>query len=206
MPGQKKRAVNDYNVATKVWSIVQSSWTKIKKNDTNFSIATPPAEPLAFPHAVGAIDGKHVATECLSKSTTVFYNYKSFYSTALPAICDAKYNFILFDTDQYGSNNDCGVLSKSSMGMLHQQLSKHFYTGLFLYIGENLYHTNRHITRGGRGEVSLALFQKLEKSAPMLGKNALIVTIYGLNFSCSLKSFQEKKTKFYHAGLFFHAL
>ena len=33
-------------------------------------------------------------------------------------ICDAKYKFILFDIGQYGSNNDCEVLSKRTMGKL----------------------------------------------------------------------------------------
>ena len=37
----------------------------------------------------------------------------------------------------------------------------------------------RRVTRGGRGEVYLALFQKFEKSALILGKNALIVVTYG---------------------------
>ena len=37
----------------------------------------------------------------------------------------------------------------------------------------------RRVTRGGRGEVSPTLFQKLEKSALILGKNALIVSILG---------------------------
>ena len=31
---------------------------------------------------------------------------------------DAKYNFILFDIGEYGSNSDCGVLSKSAMRKL----------------------------------------------------------------------------------------
>ena len=52
------------------------------------------------------------------------------------------------------------------------------------------------------GEVSAALFQKLEKSAPILGKNAEIVTTYGLYLSCSFKSFQEKKANILSCGAF----
>ena len=37
---------------------------------------------------------------------------------------------------------------------------------------------HRHVTRGG-GEVSPALFRNLEKSALILGKNVLIIVIYG---------------------------
>ena len=43
------------------------------------------------------------------------------------------------------------------------------------------------VTRGGRGEVSPALFRNLEKSALILGKNALITVIYGLNFSFKMQ-------------------
>ena len=68
-----------------------------------------------------AIDGKHVAIECPSKSGALFCNYKSSYSNVLPATYDATYNFILFDT--YGSNNDSGVLSKSIMGKLLESKS-----------------------------------------------------------------------------------
>ena len=36
---------------------------------------------------------------------------------------------------------------------------------------------------GGGGQVSPALFQKLEKSVLILGKNSLIVVVYGVNFT-----------------------
>ena len=40
---------------------------------------------------------------------------------------------------------------------------------------------------GGRGKVSPALFRKLEKSVLIWRKNALIVVIYGYNFSFKMK-------------------
>ena len=46
---------------------------------------------------------------------TLFYNYNSI---VLLAIYDAKYNFILFDRDQYNTNKNCGVLSKSTFRKL----------------------------------------------------------------------------------------
>ena len=45
----------------------------------------------------------------------------------------------------------------------------------------------RRVTRGEGGEVSLALFRKLEKSALTWRKNALIVVIYGYSFSFKMK-------------------
>ena len=45
------------------------------------------------------------------------------------------------------------------------------------------------------GEISTTLFQKLEKRVPILEKNALVMGIYGLHFSCGFKTFQGKKSK-----------
>ena len=44
-------------------------------------------------------------------------------------------------------------------------------------------------------QVSPALFQKLKKSALILGKNALIVVIYGLNFSFKMQFLRVSRTK-----------
>ena len=65
---------------------------------------------------------------------------------------------------------------------------------------QNFSVSSRRVTRGED------IFWKLEKSTPILEKNALIVAMYGLHFSCGFKSFQEKKKIFYPAGPFFHAL
>ena len=63
--------------------------------------------------------------------------------------------------------------------------------------------------RGKGREVSPALFRKLEKSSPILGKNALIVVIRGLSFSFKLQFLRvrgRKNWKFFPAGLFFLVL
>ena len=63
----------------------------------------------------------------------------------------------------------------------------------------------RCVTRGGRGEVSPALFRKLEKSALISRKNTLIVIIYGYNFSIKMKFLRVswgKTRRFYAYGAF----
>ena len=44
-----------------------------------------------FPHCIGAIDGKHIRTECPNMTGTYCYNYKESYSIVLLAICDSNY-------------------------------------------------------------------------------------------------------------------
>ena len=67
-------------------------------------------------HCIGAIDGKHVAIECPKNSGSLYYNYKGFFSIVLMAVCDARYCFTLVNVGDFESNNDSGILAKSSMG------------------------------------------------------------------------------------------
>lgn len=58
----------------------------------------------SFPHAIGAIDGKHVATRCPKKCVSLYYNYKGFYSIIMLAVVDGDYKFLWVDA---GSNRVC---------------------------------------------------------------------------------------------------
>ena len=63
----------------------------------------------------------------------------------------------------------------------------------------------RHISLRGRREVSPTLIRKLEKSVLILGKNALIAVIYGLNFSFKLQFLRvsrRKKPEIFLCGAF----
>ena len=57
---------------------------------------------------VAAKEEKHWVIEAPTKSGTLYHNFKETFSIVRLALCDAKYNFILVDVDQYGSNNDSG--------------------------------------------------------------------------------------------------
>ena len=67
-----------------------------------------------FPHCIGAIDGKHI--ECPKNSSSLYCNYKGFFSIVLLGICDAHYIFNYIDVGDFGSNNDSGVLENSAIG------------------------------------------------------------------------------------------
>ena len=68
---------------------------------------------------------------------------------------------------------------------------------------------DRRVTRGWRGEVSPALFRRLEKIVLTFGKNALIMVIYGWSFSFKVQFIgvsEGKIRRFYPAGPFFFVL
>jgi hypothetical protein len=68
-----------------------------------------------FPHAVGALDGKHIVMQSPFNSGSEFYNYQSQFSNALLAVVDAKYNFIYVDIGAQGRISDGSVFKASSL-------------------------------------------------------------------------------------------
>ncbi|XP_046665756.1 uncharacterized protein LOC124357762 [Homalodisca vitripennis] len=72
-------------------------------------------EKWDFPHAVGAIDGKHVAIQCPPKSGSEYFNYKSFFSFVLFALVDADYNFMFVDVGCQSRISDGGVFKNSQL-------------------------------------------------------------------------------------------
>ena len=70
---------------------------------------------MNFPNCIGAIDGKHVMTQCHFNSGSLFYNYKSYFSIVLLAVASADYKFVVMvDVGAYGSSNDSGVLNHTT--------------------------------------------------------------------------------------------
>ncbi|XP_052889577.1 uncharacterized protein LOC128297897 [Anopheles moucheti] len=66
-----------------------------------------------FPHAIGAIDGKHVRIRAPSHSGSEYYNYKNLFSIVLLAVVDADYNFLHADVGGKGGISDGGVFKNS---------------------------------------------------------------------------------------------
>ena len=62
---------------------------------------------------MGAVDGKHLRIQCPNNGGSEFFNYKSFHSINLLAVCDAKLLFTFVDIGQSGRWSDAGVFDHS---------------------------------------------------------------------------------------------
>lgn len=74
-----------------------------------------------FPHCVGALDGKHVRVIKPAHSASMFYNYKTFFSILLFAVCDSNYKFLYIDVGSYGREADPTVFNCSTFGRKMQE-------------------------------------------------------------------------------------
>ncbi|WKX89805.1 hypothetical protein Q1695_009004 [Nippostrongylus brasiliensis] len=68
-----------------------------------------------YPAAMGALDGKHIACVCPSRSGSTFFNYKGHYSIVLLALVDANYRCIIYDLGASGRSSDAGIFLSSPM-------------------------------------------------------------------------------------------
>ena len=85
------------------------------------AIAKEFASKWNFPHALGAIDGKHVVMQAPSNSVSEYFNYKKTHSIVLLAVCNANYEFLMVDIGDSGRQSDGSVYSNSSLGYAIEQ-------------------------------------------------------------------------------------
>ena len=74
-----------------------------------------------FPHAIGAVDGKHVNLQAPPNSGTYFHNYKGFFSIVLLAIAGFDYHFTYVNIGGYGSQCDSQLFVDSAFYNLLQK-------------------------------------------------------------------------------------
>ena len=68
-------------------------------------------DEVEFPHALGALDGKHVAPKKPKNSGALYHNYKGFFSIVMLALVDEQYKFRWVDVGTAGSCSDAQIIN-----------------------------------------------------------------------------------------------
>ena len=68
-----------------------------------------------MPHALGALDGKHIRIRKPNKSGSLYHNYKGFFSVVLMALVDADYKFMFTDVGGVGHQSDMQLFNSSPL-------------------------------------------------------------------------------------------
>ena len=63
------------------------------------------------PHALGALDGKHVALKKPKNTGALYHNYKGFFSVVMLALVDGQYKFRWVDAGTAGSCSDAQIFN-----------------------------------------------------------------------------------------------
>ena len=84
-------------------------------HDRFLDIAVKFRERWNFPNVIGYIDGKHIRIKCPTKATSLFYNYKQFFSIELKCVTNSESRFIFIDLDACGKQSDGGTFSGSDL-------------------------------------------------------------------------------------------
>ncbi|RXN14784.1 nuclease HARBI1 [Labeo rohita] len=113
----------------------------------------------AFPHCLGAIDGKHITIKAPADSGSLYYNYKGQFSIVLLAVVDANYLFRVVDIGAYGKSSDGGSLSACAFGRALREgtlnLSddeplpngEHLGPVPFVFVGDKAFPLQKHLLR-----------------------------------------------------------
>eukprot|EP00102_Acyrthosiphon_pisum_P012012 XP_008180991.1 PREDICTED: uncharacterized protein LOC103308758 [Acyrthosiphon pisum] len=89
----------DMPTSPQEWSTISSEWE----------------EKWNYPHCIGAMDGKHIITQCPINSGSEYINYKGTFSVVLMALVDANYNFLYADIGCQGRISDGGVFRNTTL-------------------------------------------------------------------------------------------
>ena len=105
-----------YEVCTAIWDLLSPEYLRPPTRTEWLKIAKDFGDLWNFNNTLGAIDGKHVAIQAPKHSGSDYYNYKSYHSIVLMAMCDARYCLTILDIGAPGRESDGGVFSRSEFG------------------------------------------------------------------------------------------
>lgn len=147
------------SVATAIWERLVGEYMPVPQESDWKEIAEGFSTKWAFPHCLGAIDGKHITIKAPADSGSLYYNYKGQFSIVLLAVVDANYLFRVVDIGAYGKSSDGGSLSACAFGRALREgtlnLSddeplpngEHLGPVPFVFVGDKAFPLQKHLLR-----------------------------------------------------------
>jgi hypothetical protein len=68
-----------------------------------------------FPHALEALDGKHIRIRNPDRADSLYYNYKEYFSIGLMALVDADYRFIWAEVGTNETSFDAQIFNSCEL-------------------------------------------------------------------------------------------
>ena len=68
-----------------------------------------------IPHAMGALDGKHIPIRCPQGEGSLYHNYKGFHSIVILALVDGDCKFLWVKVGAAGSSSDAQIFKHSDL-------------------------------------------------------------------------------------------
>ena len=92
-----------YDVSEAIWQVMSPIYMAPPTENDWRQIEHRFSTRWNFPNCIGALDGKHIMMRAPPNSSSMFYNYKGYFSIILMALVDADYRFVFVDIGQYGA-------------------------------------------------------------------------------------------------------
>ncbi|XP_047510278.1 protein ANTAGONIST OF LIKE HETEROCHROMATIN PROTEIN 1-like [Pieris napi] len=96
-----------------IWFCLKDICLPQPKKDAWKKIANDFFQRANFPNCLGAVDGKHIRCIAPNNSGSMCFNYKSFFSLVLLAVCDSNFKFVMVDIGAFGKFSDSSIFQNS---------------------------------------------------------------------------------------------
>ena len=95
-----------YEVCDAIWQILQPIYMQAPMEDDWKHFENRFCTRWNFLNCIEVLDRKHVMIRAPPNSSSMFYNYKGYFSINLIALVDADYRFTFVDVGNYDSSGD----------------------------------------------------------------------------------------------------
>lgn len=101
-------------VCHQIWTILSGEFLAAPTTERWLQIGEGFKKRANFPNCIGCVDGKHIRIEKFSKSGTMNFNYKGYFSIVLLALVDSDYRFVYVDIGSYGKDCDSAIFQRTN--------------------------------------------------------------------------------------------